>query len=1103
MKFSGVKAIWLDLRTRVASPPRLSGTRLSTLLLATALIALAASGCGGGGGGGGTSPPPNPTITAVSVSCTAASIQVGQTDQCSATVSGTGNYSSAVSWSAVSGTISSSGLYTAPATVPASGSDTVTAASTEDSTKSGTYSVTVTAKVNLPLQVTTTTITSATAGSPYSATLAASGGTGTGYTWSLTAASAGALPAGFSLSAGGILSSTGSPVASTGSYPFTVQVSDSGGNQATASLTLAVKAQSSANLPIQITTSSLPAATVGKSYSVTLTAEGGSGTGYAWAAPGFFSPLPPGFALSAGGVLASGTVSAAANAYVFPVQVTDSAGNTASASLALTVQVANVQPLGFSLTDLHDFGNTVIVANGSSGLDGSYPQDTVTFDSAGNLYGTTFGGGGNATYGSYDPNLGIEIEAGMVWELEPSGVYKDLHDFGGCSAFPCPVTVTNANGTAGPDGWSPYAGVTRDEAGNLYGTTSQGGPNGGGTQGPYPGDGIVWEITASGTYKDLHDFGGAVTNANGKSGADGATPIGGVTFDSAGNLYGTTNVGGPNNDGMVWEITKSGAYSDLHDFGGTVINANGISGPDGTLPTASVTFDGAGNMYGTAGSGGADKQGIVWEITASGAYKDLHDFGGTITTANGSSGTDGEGPYAAVQFDKSGNMYGTAAGGGSNNGGIVWEIELSGTYKDLHDFGGTVTNANGVTGPDGSAPYLSGVSIDSSGNLHGTTLLGGLYKGYELPYNVISAGGGVVWEITASGTYKDLYDFNDGGVGQWGFWPAAGLVLDTAGNMYGTTGGAYDNDAPVDTMVWKLTPASTKVPAPSIAANGIVPVGSGSAVSASITPEQSATASVTPGEWLSIYGSNLASSTVSWTGTSPNLAKSSLGWTGDFPTSLGGTSVTINGVAAFLSFVSPAQIILQVPNDIDSTSVCCAIQALGPVLLVVNTPSGTATAAVTLTDFGAPSFLMLDGTHVAGIILKSDGSGAYGGGTYDIIGPTGNSLGYPTVAAKAGDNIELFAIGLAPTTAGPDWQATPLILDGNYIDLLINNVEVLKSAPPGFAGPGPFLSSSGLFGINLTVPSGLGTGDVPVTAAVGVLDLGAALTAPTVVLSLQ
>jgi uncharacterized protein (TIGR03437 family) len=1074
------------------------GRQISMLVLAAATIAF--TSCGGGSGGS-TAPPQSPTITSVAASCTPASVQVGETSQCSATVSGTGNYSSGVSWSAVSGTVSSAGVYTAPATMPAAGSDVVTAKSTEDSTKSGMFTITVQSKPNTQLGITTTSVPNATGGMPYSTTLAASGGSGTGYTWALTAASMNSLPTGFSLSTGGVLGSSGSPDATAGAYPFPVQVTDSASNISAKSFTLTVQARSSAGLALQIVTPTLPSATTGKFYSVTLAAEGGSGTGYTWTAPGFFSPLPSGFSLSAGGVLTSTSVSAAANTYVIPVQVTDSAGNTATSPFALIVQPATPVLMNSIVTDLHDFGESVIVANGASGLDGSYVLAGVTFDTAGNMYGTANGGGGNAAYGSYDPNLGVDVVAGMVWELEPSGIYKDLHDFGGCTAYPCAETVTNANGTPGPDGWGPDAGVTRDDVGDIYGTTSQGGPYGGGTKGPFPGDGIVWEIMASGTYKDLHDFGGTVINAGGASGPDGVNSKAGVTLDSDGNLYGTASGGGANNAGIVWEIASSGTYMDLHDFGGTVTNAGGTSGADGSTPSAGVTFDSAGDKYGTTTKGGAHNQGLVWEITASGSYRDLHDFGGTVTTAGGASGTDGEEPFAGVTFDATGNMYGTTGGGGANKGGIVWEIESTGAYKDLHDFGGTVVDANGASGPDGIEPYMASVSLDGSGNLYGTTLVGGQYTGYALPNNTVSAGGGTVWEITASGTYKDLYDFVDGGVGQWGFWPAAGVTLDKSGSIYGTTSGAYDNDAPVDTMLWKLTPASTTLPGPVIAPGGIIPVGSGSAVGASISPNQTTGTPLTSGEWLSIYGSNLASSTVNWIGKSPDLANGSLSWTGDFPTSLGGTSVTINGVGAYLSFVSPSQIILQVPNDIDSTSTCCANQATGPVSLVVTTTSGTATSAVTLTTFGAPSFLLLDDTHVAGIILRSDGSGAYGNGTYDIIGPTGNSLGYPTVAAKAGDSIVLFAVGMAPTTAGQAWEGSAL-LDGNGADVLINNVEVLSGATPQ-AQNGLALTGSGLFQISLTLPSGLGTGDVPIVAAVGVMNEGAVLTSPTVLISLQ
>ena len=211
---------------------------------------------------------------------------------------------------------------------------------------------------------------------------------------------------------------------------------------------------------------------------------------------------------------------------------------------------------------------------------------------------------------------------------------------------------------------------------------------------------------------------------------------------------------------------------------------------------------------------------------------------------------------------------------------------------------------------------------------------------------------------------------------------------------------------------------------------------------------------IQPGEWVSIYGTNLAGGTATWTG--------------NFPISLAGTSVTIDGKPAYLSFVSPLQINLQVPNDTST----------GSVPVVVTTASESAMSTVTLAQFG-PSFFSLDGSHVAGIILRSDGSGTYGGGSYDIIGPTGTSLGYQTVAVKAGDVVELFGTGFGPTNppvaAGQAFSgAAPTI---NPVTLLLNNVSV----PPAFAG----LSGASPYQLNLTIPSGLGTGDVSLQASVG------------------
>ena len=442
--------------------------------------------------------------------------------------------------------------------------------------------------------------------------------------------------------------------------------------------------------------------------------------------------------------------------------------------------IANAQSSG-AYIDLHDFGGTVMNANGVNGLDGGLPSAGVTFDRAGNMYGTASSGGVSTQ---------IPGGGGIVWEITSSGAYKDLHDFGG--------TVINSNGQSGLDGFQPTASVTFDSAGNMYGTTNSGGAY---------DDGIVWEITKSGAYRDLHDFGGTVINSNGLSGPDGRQPTAGVTFDSAGNMYGTTSFGGRYSvgfggySGMVWEITSSGGYKDLHDFAGTVINSNGQSGLDGFNPSGGVTFDSAGNAYGTAGGGGAygsaytEITGIVWEITSSGTYRDLHDFGGTTTNANGKSGPDGTNPTAGSTFDSEGNMFGTTSGGGANSGGVVWEITSSGAYKDLHDFAGTVINSNGQSGLDGYNPS-AGVTFDSAGNMYGSTRSGG--ANYLSSYPA-----GMVWEITSSGTYKDLHDFAgtvidaNGMSGPDGQCSAAGVTFDSAGNLYGTTmmGGASVSEA--------------------------------------------------------------------------------------------------------------------------------------------------------------------------------------------------------------------------------------------------------------------------------------------------------------------
>ncbi len=373
--------------------------------------------------------------------------------------------------------------------------------------------------------------------------------------------------------------------------------------------------------------------------------------------------------------------------------------------------------------------------------DGAGPSADLIFDAAGNLYGTTGGG----AYG-----------AGAVFELTPTagGGWTEtvLHSFG--------------NGT---DGAYPDGGLVFDAAGNLYGTTSEGGTYScfGGA-----GCGTVFELTptAGGGWAEqvLYSFG---------SGTDGTAPDGGLVFDAAGDLYGATSEGGTyscfddNGCGTVFELTPAagGSWTEqvLHNFKG---------GTDGYQPAAGLIFDAAGNLYGTTAGGGIAGGGTAFELTLTedGSWTEqvLHGFG---------SGTDGAVPYAALVFDAAGNLYGTTYHGGTNNScvytgcGTVFELTYSGGawwHQVLHNFG---------SGSDGYWPQAN-LIVDAAGNLYSTTFQGGTH------------GEGTVFEVTPESggrwTEQVLHSFN----GADGYWPWAGLVFDAAGSLYGTTnrGGAYE-----------------------------------------------------------------------------------------------------------------------------------------------------------------------------------------------------------------------------------------------------------------------------------------------------------------------
>jgi uncharacterized repeat protein (TIGR03803 family) len=305
----------------------------------------------------------------------------------------------------------------------------------------------------------------------------------------------------------------------------------------------------------------------------------------------------------------------------------------------------------------------------------------------------------------------------------------------------------------GSDGATPAAGLVKGPAGNIYGTTYLGGTS---------GDGTVFELNGREKESVLYSF---------KGGTDGAMPVAGLVLDAAGDLYGTTTIGG-DFYGTIYKLDNTGNETVLYSFTGLA---------DGGRPQAALVFDTAGNLYGTTFSGGDSNFGTVFKLDTSGNETVLHSF-----TATGGDGAD---PYAGLVADAKGNLYGTTFGGGVYGAGTVFKVAINGDTTTLYSFTG---------GKDGAGP-VAGLIRDSAGNLYGTTLRGGdqsvMCDGY--------VGCGTVFELTESGDEIVLYSFTGGNDGAS---PAAGLIRDPAGTLYGTTqfGGALPCSGPGCGTVFRL-----------------------------------------------------------------------------------------------------------------------------------------------------------------------------------------------------------------------------------------------------------------------------------------------------------
>ena len=388
--------------------------------------------------------------------------------------------------------------------------------------------------------------------------------------------------------------------------------------------------------------------------------------------------------------------------------------------------------------------------------DGAEPYAGLTMDAGGDLYGTTYRGGAEGTVFRLTPGLhGLWTE-------------RILFDFSNPSV----------------SGGFPLGDVAVDANRNVYGTAGPGAFN----------NGVVFELrhapssVALWNVDVLHTF---------KGDGDGIQPFAGVVFDTAGNLYGDTVASGPigGSCGTVYQLTPAnGTWVEnlLHIF---------TCKPDGSFPSADLVFDSAGNLYGTTQHGG-----IGCRNVGCGQVFELAYNGGTwvkSTIYNFKDGADGIQPNSALVFDKAGNLYGTTAVGGTGpcviegiaGCGTVFELtrQPSGWKKTV------------IYRPDGTSGggLFGGVVFDDAGNLYGTMSF------YGIVGPSCAAGCGSVFKLTPQGRLwrpTTLYAFMGGADGGEPF----DRLLVTPGGIYGTTiyGGssAYPCQIQGCGVVFEITP---------------------------------------------------------------------------------------------------------------------------------------------------------------------------------------------------------------------------------------------------------------------------------------------------------
>jgi uncharacterized repeat protein (TIGR03803 family) len=343
------------------------------------------------------------------------------------------------------------------------------------------------------------------------------------------------------------------------------------------------------------------------------------------------------------------------------------------------------------------------------------PEGQLVQGADGNFYGTASSGGINFV--------------GCVFKITTAGVLTTMYSFG---------TVHDSNGYP-LDGSDPVGGLVFGSDGNLYGTTELGGTN----EIDYGGDGTIFRITPAGVLTTVYFF---------QDGVDGAAPDAGL-LNVGGDLYGTASQGGvawgPLGNGTIFKIRTNGAFVLVYD----------LPGLDGLNPSAELTADDRGNLYGTTEYGGPLGQGTVFRYAVNGDYTVLTNF----------DYTHGGVPDGQLLRLADGSFLGTTLDGGAHSHGNIFRVATNGLLSTVYDFG-SVTNVNGLS-LDGDQPW-TGLTLAPDGNYYGTTFEGGDHNA------------GVIFGVTTNGMLTNVVSF-DGISG--GYPQGANLILGPDGNLYGTT----------------------------------------------------------------------------------------------------------------------------------------------------------------------------------------------------------------------------------------------------------------------------------------------------------------------------